>query len=158
MTDRLNRATPCETTTFVPMPQNAPKCPIEKAPAPPRDGQAPAFMPRSALTTRQAKAIELLLLATPLRTVLQTLRIDRKTLYRWRHHNPAFARELSRRQSIAWQSAADRVRALLDPAVDVLADQLKDVYDPTRFRAAVTLLRLADIRRVVAVHSDEVTR
>ena len=144
--NRPTTVTSGETSTSVPMPQNAPKCPI-------KNGSAQVTLTPERLTPAQAKAIELLLLATPLRKVIEILQIDRKTLYRWRRHR-AFARELSRRQALAWDSAADRVRALLEPAIDVLGEQLRDPYDDTRFRAASTLLRLANIKDAVAVEES----
>jgi hypothetical protein len=40
------------------------------------------------------------------------------------------------------------------PALDVLYDQMADVYDRTRFRAAATVLRLTGISKVMLQADD----
>jgi hypothetical protein len=54
-----------------------------------------------------------------------------------------------------WSSAAERLRALVHPAIDVLEKQLTDTYEPTRICAAGVLLRLTDLRKAIAPKSEE---
>ena len=126
------------------MPENARLCPSENA-------MGRGLQRCDSLNPRQAKAIELLVLGTPLRRICEILRIDPKTLYRWRNRDADFVAELDRRRQLAWDAAADRMRSLLEPAVQVLAEQLEDPFDATRFRAASTILRLSNVRAAVAV-------
>ena len=106
------------------------------------------------LSDRQRLAMELILAGKTDVHVAKTVGVCRRTVCRWRHDDSDFIAELNRRRRCQWDGIEDKLRALLDPAVDVLADQLNDRYDPTRFRAAVTLLRLADVKTAIAVEES----
>lgn len=100
------------------------------------------------LTERQRTAMGLLLLGTSLGAVARTLGIDPSTLYRWRH-DETFSAELDLRRRELWDGAAERLRALVHPAIDVLEEEVHDEYDRSRIRAAGMILRLADLRKCV---------
>jgi hypothetical protein len=75
--------------------------------------------------------------------IARKIGINRRTLYRWRKFHPAFRAELARRRESLWHNNADHLGALLPRALKVLSQQLKSNYDPTSFRAAVSVLKLA---------------
>jgi hypothetical protein len=102
----------------------------------------PAPEPRP-LTLRQLTAIDLLLAAKTDAEIVKKLKIDRRTLYNWRHKNPLFIAELNRRSHAAWNETAQRLRALVTRALDTLSEQLGGlISDAGRTRAARTLIHL----------------
>jgi transposase-like protein len=114
------------------MSQNVSGCPTEKF----------------RLSDKQLAAIDLLASGLSDSDIALAIDINRRTLYRWRQHNPLFQAELNRRRQALWQNSADRLRSLLSPALDILEKQLKDPYDRTAFRAAINVLRLAGTKKI----------
>ena len=106
------------------------------------------------LNDRQHLAIEMMLAGGSTREIAEKVGVGRQTISRWRNQDEEFIEELQRRRRAQFNGVADKLRALLDPAVDVLAEQLNDRYDRTRFRAASTLLRLANVKSVIAVEDE----
>lgn len=98
------------------------------------------------LSEPQRTAIEMLSIGRSLAAVATALSIDPRTLYRWRRERD-FGRALDARRGELWSSAADRLRALLSPSLDVLEQQLADSFEPARYRAANAILRIAGIRK-----------
>jgi hypothetical protein len=96
------------------------------------------------LSDKQRLAVELLAAGRSLTGTAEALGIDRRTLYNWRQ-DETFGQVLSERRREFRSVASDRLGALLEPALDVLEQQLKDRYDRVRFRAAATILRLARV-------------
>src|SRR5947207_2223480 len=96
------------------MSQNVPECPnSSNANANPSPNlTAPADLDPP-LPPDQQTAIALLLTGAPTGRVADALRIDRRTLYRWRHHDPRFIRELRRQRAELLDNANDRFRWLL---------------------------------------------
>src|SRR5215212_6996994 len=94
------------------VPPDAPKCPI----------------PKNHLTDAQLAAIEMLVLGKPLGDINGELKIDRKTLYRWRQ-DAAFREKLGERRSNFWDGAGDRLKDLIEPSLEVMAEHLADRYD-----------------------------
>jgi DNA-binding CsgD family transcriptional regulator len=94
------------------------------------------------LNEKQLAAVDLLAVGKPYGESARILGIDRKTLYNWRNDD-LFQEALQNRRAELWQSAADRIRALLHPSIDILEKHLTDTYDRSRFRAATTILRLS---------------
>ena len=86
--------------------------------------------------------------------VAKEVGVNRKTIYRWRNDDETFKNVLIRRRRELWQGVGDRLRSLLDPAVDVLVAQMHDRLDATRFKAATALLKLADVRKTVAAQEE----
>jgi hypothetical protein len=111
--------------------------------------------PGEVLTDRQRLAVELILAGKSDAVVAREVSVSRRTVCRWRHTDSEFIAELNRRRKARWDGVADRLRELLDPAVDVLAQQLADRYEPTRYRAATALLRLAGIKTAVKLDEDD---
>src|SRR5687768_9141773 len=107
------------------------------------------------LNDRQLLALDLIVTGSTDTEVAAKMGVCRQTISRWRNSDADFIAELRRRRQIQFNRAADRLRALLDPAVDVIADQLNDRYEHTRFRAASTLLHLAKIGSVIAVKEEK---
>jgi hypothetical protein len=104
---------------------------------------------QSSLNQRQWAAIDLLLMGKSLGEVARAIEIDPRTLYTWRQ-DERFAWELSRLRRELWGEAAERLAAMVHPALDILQQQLQERYDRTRFRAAAAVLRLARLHKEVA--------
>jgi transposase len=101
------------------------------------------------LTDRQRLAIELLLVGKSLTTIAERVQVSPRTLFNWRR-DEMFRVELERRRREVWDDAADRLRALIHPAIDVLEAEVHDEYDRSRVRAAGMILRFSDLRKHVA--------
>ena len=84
-------------------------------------------------------AIEMLLRGESDAVVGEKLGVDRGTVYRWRTAHPAFSRELERMRRIIWKQQAERLRAMVSPALDVLQQHLADPR--TSLRAAAIIMR-----------------
>ena len=65
-------------------------------------------------------------------------------LYRWTQ-DALFQQALEERHMKLWSEAAQRLRGLVHPALDVLEADLNQRYDRARFCAAATILRLAKV-------------
>ena len=120
-----------------PMSQNVPECPAAA----------------DRLSDKQRAAIELLLLGKRPSDIAAALQIDRRTVFRWRQDD-TFREELDRCRRELWAGAAERLRALVHPSLDVMEQHLRDGYDRNRFRAASSVLRLADLRKCAPVKED----
>ena len=107
------------------------------------------------LSPQQSAAIVLLLKGVPLGQVAKTVEVHPGTLYRWRHEDPDFIAELSRRRAALWDECVDQMRGLLRPAINVLSQEVTARYDRMRFRAATAILRLANVRSVIPVQKDQ---
>lgn len=101
----------------------------------------------SSLNEKQALAIEMLAAGKSLAQVIEALAIDRSTLWRWRK-DESFKEALQERMREVWLTASARLRAMLEPALDVMAEQLAARYDLSRVRAATTILRLSGLSKV----------
>jgi hypothetical protein len=100
------------------------------------------------LSDRQRLAIELLLAGTTLAKVAERVQVTPRTLYAWRQ-DESFRAELERRRRELWEGAAERLRALVHPALDVLEEEVRDEYDRSRMRAVGMILRFTDLRKSV---------
>ena len=117
--------------------QNATKCDTGAIAISLADGNAESSL---ALGQEQLAAIELLLRGVSVPQAAEELGVHRATIYRWRADAP-FRDELNRRQQELRRLAAERLTALLDPAINVLVSELSE--PKTAHRAATALLRLA---------------
>lgn len=104
---------------------------------------------------KQRIAIEMLMMGASFSKIADELRIARRTLFAWRHDDPDFIAELDRRRRELWGDSADHLRALLPDAVEVLESFLRDTYDKNRFKAATTLLRLANVRSAIPLAEEK---
>ena len=118
------------------MSQNVPECPIgENA---------------SSLNDRQRMALELIVAGQRDIDVAKAVGVDRKTIYRWRQ-DEQFRAELDACRRELWHGVVDRMRALLEPSVEVLNEHLHDSLDRNRYRAAVSILRISNVRGAIPV-------
>ena len=100
------------------------------------------------LSERQRAAIEMLVIGKSLATVAERVQVTPRTLYTWRQ-DETFRAALERRRREVWDGAAERMRALVHPALDVLEEEVRDEYDRSRMRAAGMILRFTDLRKCV---------
>ncbi len=101
-----------------------------------------------ALSDKQKSAIELLVLGHSLGATAEAIDVDPKTLYNWRQ-DPDFIEALEARRAELWDQAAQRLRAMVHPSLDILQQDLGNRHERARFRAATAVLRLADLRRTL---------
>jgi len=137
--------------TSHPLPGDARECPIEKTSlneTPTSLNENDSSTP-AALTHQQLSAIDLLAQGAAHRTVTRKLKIDPKTLYRWRQQ-PAFVDRLSQRRTELWSDVVQRLRGMAHESLDVLDEQLRDTYDRSRFQAATTVLKMLDLKKAAA--------
>src|SRR4051794_19526800 len=106
-------ATATATATLTPVP--AP----DANPDADRDGDGEC----QTLTQKQNNALTFMITGARPDEIAAAMKIDRRTLYRWRQL-PAFARELRARRAAVLDAANDHLRALLDRALALLEDQL----------------------------------
>src|SRR5690242_18040887 len=110
------------------MSQNVPECPNfsnANANPNPNPNPNPADLDPP-LPPDQQTAIALLLTGAPTGHVAAAIGIDRRTLYRWRHDDPCFIRELRRQRAELLDNANDRFRYLLNNALNALELQVAD--------------------------------
>ena len=118
------------------MSQNVPECPTGES--------------ASSLNDRQRMALELIVAGQRDIDVAKAVGVDRKTIYRWRQ-DEQFRAQLEQRRRELWAGVVDRMRALLEPSVEVLNEHLRDSLDRNRYRAAVSILRLSNVRGAIPV-------
>ena len=97
------------------------------------------------LREQQAIAVEMLVLGKPLGAIAKALEIDPRTLYRWRQ-DELFRAQIDSRRAEVWGGAIDRLKDLVHPSIEVMAEHLADRYDRARFRAASMVLRLVKLK------------
>jgi len=120
----------------LPTSQNTPKNPISKS---------SSQLDPPGLNEKQQAAIELLAVGKSYVLAAKEAGVDRRTLFTWRQ-DELFQSELRRRHHEVWGDVTERLRMLVDPSVEVLAEHLNDRYDRSRFRAATAILKLANLR------------
>jgi hypothetical protein len=121
-------------------PHNAPKDPSSEKRIL-HSQKRPGRRPTRALSGKQLLALELLLAGRSDLHVCRALKLNRKTLYLWKHRHPIFVAEFDRRARDAWDLAAARLQNLTDTALDTVAHQLgRRSSQVTQLRAAKTLI------------------
>ena len=100
------------------------------------------------LSDKQRLAIDLLVQGRTQSAVAESIGVTRRTIYTWRQDD-AFRAALAHRRDELWDGAAERMRALVHPALDVLEEEVHDVYDRSRMRAVAMILRFSDLRKCV---------
>ena len=93
------------------------------------------------LDSRKLRAVDLLAEGKTDSEVAAEIGVDRSTVWRWRTTDDYFGVELARRREELWRASADRLRALIPRALEVVAEALEQ----GEWRAAVILLKLAGI-------------
>jgi hypothetical protein len=87
--------------------------------------QKSTFEPKP-LTPEQDMAIELLLQGQTDQAVADAIGRDRTTLWKWRTRVPSFMATLEARRQEVFGTAANRLRSLLDKAIDNIAKDIED--------------------------------
>jgi len=105
------------------------------------------ILPEPDLTDAQRVAIDLLVSGASDVAVAKALNVVPKTLYRWKKHNPHFRNALRGRREDLLDQSSDRFRAMLNKSLDILERQMNDTWNPTSFRAAKSLLTLAQLAK-----------
>jgi len=106
--------------------------------------QCPIF--ENHLHEKQLAAIEMLVLGRSFRAITKAIEIDTRTLYRWRK-DPEFLEVLNARRREVWGDVVGRLQDLTHSSLEVMAANLEDNYDMSRFRAASLILRLANLTK-----------
>jgi hypothetical protein len=129
------------------MPQNATECTISTT----RDSHLPKpaqiTTPRG-LSEKHRIAIDMILAGDSDYAIYNRLKIDRSTLYRWKHHNPLFIAEMNRRHQEIWSDFTADLRLSIAKAIRALDCQLSDPNAVTQHRAARTMLSLVNSDRI----------
>jgi hypothetical protein len=130
----------------LPMPQNATECTISAT----RDSHlpTPAQITTRGLSERHRIAIDMILAGEDDHAVCFRLKIDRSTLYRWKHHNPHFIAEMNRRRQEIWSDFTGDLRLSIAKAIRALDNQLENPNPVTQHRAARTMLSLVNSDRI----------
>jgi hypothetical protein len=95
------------------------------------------------LTLDQQSAVDLLAGGKTDTETAAALNLNRVSVTRWRLYSPEFRAALAVRRAEIWGAAADRLRALIPKALDVLADALADTTNGDRVTVALAVLKLA---------------
>lgn len=96
----------------------------------------------TALSPKQALAVDLLATGTTVTQAAEASGVTRQTVSEWLHGHSAFRAALNCRRQELWAESADRIRALLPKALDVLGDELEG---DKRLAAAVHIMRMAGL-------------
>lgn len=104
------------------------------------DFPSPSLTPPSDLTPRQQTAISLLVSGHSISAVAATLSVSRWTLHHWKR-DPAFLRELTKRQHEVCRASDARLRRLLLQTTQTALDSLGRKLD-NRFQHAFRLLTI----------------
>ncbi len=76
------------------------------------------------LSTQRRNAIDLLVTGMSITAAAKRLGLARETVSRWRCHDARFIAELNQRREATWANAQNRLRGLVNRAVDVLEARL----------------------------------
>jgi hypothetical protein len=96
------------------------------------------------LSGKQKSAIKLIILGCNDQEIARRVRVSRETVCNWRNHNPAFIAELNTQCQDLWQANTNRLRLLMETAIEVLEQDMVKYSDrSSRQRAAVHILRSA---------------
>ena len=98
------------------------------------------------LSEKKRAAVELLAMGTSYTATAKAVGVDRRTIFEWRQ-DELFQSEVRRRHQQLWGDPTERLHMLADPAIEVLAEHLNETWQPSRFRAATTILRLVKLSR-----------
>ena len=93
------------------------------------------------LNIEQENAIDLLIQGTSDREVAEAVGVSRQTITEWRNHNSAFVAALNKKRYEIWGVQTERLRTLVEQAVDVLESDLSSEDMRLRQSAAVHILK-----------------
>ncbi len=92
-------------------------------------------------TTEQLAAIELLVSGKRDRETAEAVGVARETVTSWRLYDARFQAELNKRRHDVFSSSADRLRALLPMALQVLKQELANAANPNQAKLALDLIK-----------------
>ena len=97
---------------------------------------------RQILPISQEKAITFILGGFTDQQVAEQVGVVRQTVWRWRNQDPDFIAELNERRQELWAAQKERLRSMIEPALDALEERVKKSNYPTDYRlsAAVHIL------------------
>ena len=93
------------------------------------------------LNQKQLNAIELLLQGGTDGEVAEAIGATRQTVNEWKNHDSSFIAEINLRRQMIWESQEERIRGLLEGAVDALESDLQSDDPKDRRAAAIHILR-----------------
>jgi hypothetical protein len=73
------------------------------------------------------------------------LGLSRTAVTKWRLYDPVFQAALNLRRPEVWDAGIDRLRSLIPKALDALAEEVGDKESPNRLKAALEVLRIAQL-------------
>jgi hypothetical protein len=97
------------------------------------------------LTMPQLSAIDLLASGKTDKETAVLLGLSRTCITKWRLYSPEFQATLNRRRAEVWGAGIDRLRSLVPKALDALAEELEKADGPSWLKAAVEVLKLAQL-------------
>ncbi len=99
------------------------------------------------LSDIQLQGIDLLIAGQSKSEVAAVLGIDRVTVWRW-HNEPEFQAQYNQRCHDIYDANADKLRALGDQAIDVLAEMLSSKKENIRLKAAGIVLKSCNLEQL----------
>ena len=102
-------------------------------------------IPKHELTAPQLATIDLLVKGKSEQEAADAVQVTRTALAKWRKHDVWFVAELNRRRQGAWATCADRLRAMLPKALDVLESELNG---GNPLPAAMQVFRLSGLDKI----------
>jgi hypothetical protein len=117
---------------------------------------------KGGLTMPQLNAIDLLASGKTDKETAELLSLSRTCVTKWRLYSPTFQAALNRRRAEVWGAGIDRLRNLIPKALDTLAEELEKPDGPNRLKAAVEVLKLAQLpegwQQVGPVEAEAIVR
>jgi hypothetical protein len=117
---------------------------------------------KGGLTMPQLNAIDLLASGKTDKETAELLSLSQTCVTKWRLYSPAFQAALNRRRAEVWGAGVDRLRCLVPKALDALAEELEKADGPNRLKAAVEVLKLAQLpegwQQVGPMEADAIVR
>lgn len=102
------------------------------------------------LSDAQLVALDMVLSGAGDAAVAREVKVDRRTVYRWRVEHPVFSATLAKRRRQLWELGVDRFRELTKLALDRLEAQIRDPYAPISMRAARAVVALAHLGKAAS--------
>src|SRR5262245_4160830 len=96
-------------------------------------------------TLPQLSAIDLLVSGKNDKETAELLGLSRTAVTKWRLYDPVFQAALNQRRAEVWGAGIDRLRSLIPKALAALAEEVESKESPNRLKAAVEVLKLAQL-------------
>jgi hypothetical protein len=96
-------------------------------------------------TLPQLSAIDLLVSGKNDTETAELLGLSRTAVTKWRLYDPVLQAALNLRRAEVWGAGIDRMRSLIQKALDALAEEMENKENPNRVKAALEVLRIAKL-------------